>query len=76
MSFLIYSLAGIGAEGSGEGKGFVQTINSVAGRRSLDELGRFASGPRVVGDAKADAIANGRVIEKKENLNGIGVGVN
>jgi hypothetical protein len=65
MSFLIYSLAGIGAEGSGEGKGFVQTINNVARAGELfDELWRLTFRPRVVSGAEADAIANGRMIEK------------
>jgi hypothetical protein len=42
---------------------------------SLDKLGRFAFGPRVVGDAQVDAVGDSGMIEKEEDVYGIRVGI-
>src|SRR5258708_10574086 len=41
----------------------------------LDEMGRFAFGPRIVSHAQVDAVGNGGVIEEEKDVDRIGVGV-
>src|SRR5215467_7595413 len=41
----------------------------------FNEFGRFAVGPRIVGSTKVDAVRHGRMVEKKKDVDGIGMGV-